>query len=64
MGLGITPPTPDWGYDLANGQQFLISNDWWMAFFPGVAIILIVLGFSMFAEGLNEYFNPNIGEKR
>ncbi len=64
LGLGITPPTPDWGYDLANGQQFLISNDWWMAFFPGVAIILIVLGFSMFAEGLNEYFNPNIGEKR
>ncbi len=64
LGLGITPPTPDWGYDLANGQQFIISNDWWMAFFPGVAIILIVLGFSMFAEGLNEYFNPNIGEKR
>ncbi|WP_156957492.1 ABC transporter permease [Hippea jasoniae] len=64
LGLGITPPTPDWGYDLANGQQFIISNQWWMAFFPGVAIILIVLGFSMFAEGLNEYFNPNIGEKR
>ncbi len=64
LGLGITPPTPDWGYDLANGQQFLISNDWWMAFFPGVAIILIVLGFSMFAEGLDEFFNPNIGEKR
>ncbi|AEA34220.1 ABC transporter permease [Hippea maritima] len=64
LGLGITPPTPDWGYDLANGQQFLISNDWWMSFFPGIAIILIVLGFSMFAEGLNEYFNPNIGEKR
>ncbi len=64
LGLGITPPTPDWGYDLSNGQQFLISNDWWMSFFPGIAIILIVLGFSMFAEGLNEYFNPNIGEKR
>ncbi|WP_022670623.1 ABC transporter permease [Hippea alviniae] len=64
LGLGITPPTPDWGYDLANGQQFIVSNNWWMAFFPGIAIILIVLGFSMFAEGLNEYFNPNIGEKR
>ncbi len=64
LGLGMVPPTPDWGYDLANGQRFLLQNDWWMVFFPGLAIILIVLGFSMFAEGLDEYFNPNIGEKR
>ncbi len=64
LGLGIAPPVPDWGYDLAKGQQFLLQNDWWMVVFPGLAIILIVLGFSMFAEGLDEYLNPNIGEKR
>ncbi len=64
LGLGIAPPTPDWGYDLAKGQQFILNNDWWMVVFPGIAIITIVLGFSMFAEGLDEYFNPNIGEKR
>ncbi len=64
LGLGIAPPTPDWGYDLAKGQQFILNNDWWMVLFPGLAIITIVLGFSMFAEGLDEYFNPNIGEKR
>ncbi len=64
LGLGIAPPTPDWGYDLAKGQQFILNNDWWMVLFPGIAIITIVLGFSMFAEGLDEYFNPNIGEKR
>lgn len=64
LGLGIPPPVPDWGYDLAKGQQFLLQNDWWMVVFPGIAIILLVLGFSMFAEGFDEYFNPNIGEKR
>ncbi len=64
LGLGIPPPVPDWGYDLATGQQFLLQNDWWMVVFPGIAIILLVLGFSMFAEGLDEYMNPNIGEKR
>ncbi len=64
LGLGIAPPTPDWGYDLSKGQQFILQNDWWLVVFPGLAIILIVLGFSMFSEGLNEYLNPNIGEKR
>ncbi len=64
LGLGIPPPVPDWGYDLAKGQQFLLQNDWWMVVFPGIAIILLVLGFSMFAEGMDEYLNPNIGEKR
>ncbi|WP_051962867.1 ABC transporter permease subunit [Mesoaciditoga lauensis] len=64
LGLGIAPPVPDWGYDLAKGQQFLLQNDWWMVVFPGIAIILLVLGFSMFAEGIDEYLNPNIGEKR
>ncbi len=64
LGLGIPPPIPDWGYDLAKGQQFLLQNDWWMVVFPGIAIILLVLGFSMFAEGMDEYLNPNIGEKR
>ncbi|MCD6238513.1 MAG: ABC transporter permease [Thermotogae bacterium] len=64
LGLGIPPPTPDWGYDLNNGQRFLLQNDWWMVLFPGIAIILVVLGFSLVGEGLNEYLNPNIGERR
>ncbi len=63
LGLGITPPTPDWGYDLNNGQRFLLQNYWWMVFFPGLAIVLIVLGFSMFGEGLNEYMNTSSGDR-
>ncbi|ACR80726.1 MAG: peptide/nickel transport system permease protein [Kosmotoga sp.] len=64
LGLGIAPPTPDWGYDLSNGQRFLLLNYWWMILFPGLAIITLVLGFSMFSEGMNEYLNPNVGETR
>jgi len=64
LGLGIAPPTPDWGYDLSSGQRFVLSRAWWAILFPGVSIITTVLGFSMFSEGLNEYLNPTIRERR
>lgn len=64
LGLGIAPPTPDWGFDLSNGQRFVLSKAWWGLLYPGLAIITIVLGFSMFSEGVNEYLNPTIKEKR
>jgi len=64
LGLGIAPPTPDWGYDLSNGQRFVLQNDWWMVLFPGLAIITVVLGFSFLSEGLNELLNPNVGDDR
>jgi len=64
LGLGIAPPTPDWGFDLSNGQRFVLSKAWWGLLYPGLAIIMIVLGFSMFSEGINEYLNPTIKEKR
>ncbi len=64
LGLGIAPPTPDWGFDLSNGQRFILSRAWWALLYPGLAIITIVLGFSMFSEGLNEFLNPTIREKR
>lgn len=64
LGLGIAPPTPDWGFDLSNGQRFVLSKAWWGLLYPGLAIITVVLGFSMFSEGVNEYLNPTIKEKR
>ncbi|ACJ75477.1 oligopeptide ABC transporter, permease protein [Thermosipho africanus TCF52B] len=64
LGLGIPPPTPDWGFDLSNGQRFVLSRAWWGLLFPGIAIITVVLGFSMFSEGLNELLNPTIRERR
>ncbi|ONN26981.1 peptide ABC transporter permease [Thermosipho affectus] len=64
LGLGIAPPTPDWGFDLSNGQRFVLSKAWWGLLYPGLAIVTVVLGFSMFSEGLNELLNPTIRERR
>lgn len=63
LGLGIAPPTPDWGFDLSNGQRFVLSRAWWALLYPGIAIITVVLGFSLFSEGLNELLNPTIRER-
>ncbi len=54
LGLGVPAPTPDWGFDLKNGQRNLLSGYWWPALWPGFFITLLALGFSLFGEGLNE----------
>ena len=53
LGLGVQPPTAEWGIMVAEGQGF-ITNAWWMTTFPGLAIVLLALGFSMMADGLGE----------
>ncbi len=60
LGLGpVVPPTPDWAYDLQKWYGVAVSQGyWWLAFWPGFFIMLAVLGFSMFGEGLNEKLNP------
>lgn len=58
LGLGIEPPTPDWGFDLNKGRQFFLAGYWWIGIFPGLAIIVTVLGFLLLGEGLNEILNP------
>ncbi len=63
LGLGIPPPTPDWGMDLSQGKAFLPSGSWWIITFPGIMISFTTLGFSMIGEGLNEILNPRITEK-
>lgn len=55
LGLGIQPPTPEWGLMIAEGQNF-IATAWWMTFFPGLAIVLLATGFSLLADGAAEYF--------
>ena len=53
LGLGAQPPTAEWGVMIAEGQQFL-STAWWICLFPGLAIVLLALGFSLIADGLAE----------
>ncbi|MEJ2666099.1 MAG: ABC transporter permease [Deinococcales bacterium] len=54
LGFGLPPPTPDWGFDIQNGQAFLQSGYWWLITFPGIAIVLTSLGFNLLGEGVGE----------
>lgn len=60
LGLGLPPGTPDWGYDISQGQGYFLSGYWWLVAFPGLMIVLVVLGFSLVGEGLNEILNPRL----
>ncbi len=62
LGLGMPPTIADWGIDLARGQRY-IQTAWWLITFPGIAIMLIVLAFTMMGEGLMEIFNPKLRER-
>lgn len=63
LGLGIPGGVPDWGFDLRMGHAALASGIWWPSTFPGLMIILLTLGFSLFGEGLNEILSPTLRRK-
>ncbi len=54
LGLGVQPPTAEWGIMVAEGQGF-ITTAWWITTFPGLAIVALALGFSLLADGLGEW---------
>jgi len=62
LGLGLPLDVPDWGIDLARGQEY-IRSAWWLITFPGLAVMLIVLAFTMMGEGLVEIFNPKLRDR-
>jgi peptide/nickel transport system permease protein len=62
LGLGLPPTIADWGIDVARGQRF-IQTGWWMVTYPGLAIIAVVLAFTLMGEGLTEIFNPKLRER-
>jgi peptide/nickel transport system permease protein len=59
IGLGLPPNTPDWGIDLAAGQDY-IRRAWWLITFPGIMVSIVTLGFSMLGESLSEILNPRL----
>lgn len=59
LGLGAQPPTPEWGKMLADSRQFLIQAPWTMIF-PGLAIMLTVLGFNLMGDGLRDALDPRM----
>jgi len=62
LGLGLPPPTPDWGFDLNKGKAYLPNGFWWPITFPGLMITLVALSFSLLGEGLGEILNPRLRE--
>jgi peptide/nickel transport system permease protein len=53
LGVGIQPPTPEWGVMISEGSPYIVSGQWWMSFFPGMALILMTAGFILVGDGLS-----------
>jgi peptide/nickel transport system permease protein len=62
LGLGVQPPRPSWGNMLAEGRDYL-SNAWWLATVPGLAISLVVLGANLFGDGLRDVLDPRLRQR-
>ena len=54
LGLSVTPPTPDWGYDLRVGQPFMLDGYWWLVLFPGLMVMLFAMAFALIGEAMSE----------
>jgi peptide/nickel transport system permease protein len=57
LGLGAQPPSPEWGVMISDGQNYLLSA-WWLSTLPGVALILVGIGFSLIGDGLADILRP------
>jgi peptide/nickel transport system permease protein len=58
IGLGVRPPTAEWGIMVADGSAFMVSGEWWIAFFPGGALMLAVFCFNLLGDGLRDIVDP------
>lgn len=58
IGLGVRPPEPEWGILVAEGAQYIVSGEWWVAFFPGMALMLAVFTFNLLGDALRDLFDP------
>jgi peptide/nickel transport system permease protein len=58
IGLGVRPPTPEWGIMVAEGAAFMVSGEWWIAFFPGGALMIAVFCFNLLGDGLRDIVDP------
>jgi len=58
IGLGVRLPTPEWGVMMSLGIERIISGQWWVSFFPGLAIAIAVMGFNLIGDGLRDLLDP------
>ncbi len=62
LGFGVQPPAPSWGNILTEGRIY-IFDAWWLTVFPGLAILITVLSFNLFGEGLRDALDPRLREE-
>ncbi|MFG1331202.1 ABC transporter permease [Xanthobacter oligotrophicus] len=58
IGLGVRPPTPEWGIMVAEGAAYIVSGEWWIALFPGLALMFAVFCFNLLGDGLRDIVDP------
>jgi ABC-type dipeptide/oligopeptide/nickel transport system permease subunit len=63
LGLGAQPPTAEWGAMLASSNDYITGGFWWIATFPGIAILISVLGFNLLGDGLRDVMDPKLRRK-
>lgn len=56
LGLGVIPPTPEWGQMVSEGRELV--EQWWVATFPGIAILTVVIGFNFLGDGIRDWLDP------
>ncbi len=58
IGLGVRPPDAEWGIMVAEGATYIVSGEWWLALFPGAALMLAVFCFNLMGDGLRDLVDP------
>jgi len=58
IGLGVRPPTPEWGIMVADGATYIVSGEWWIALFPGLTLMLAVFCFNLLGDVLRDIVDP------
>lgn len=58
IGIGVQAPAPEWGAMIRQGAEYVISGEWWVALFPGLALIAMVLGLNLTGDGLSDLLDP------
>lgn len=60
IGLGVRPPTAEWGIMVAEGATYIVSGEWWLALFPGTVLMLAVFCFNLLGDGLRDLIDPRM----
>jgi peptide/nickel transport system permease protein len=58
IGLGVRPPTPEWGIMVSEGASYIVSGEWWVFLFPGAALVLTVFSFNLLGDGIRDLLDP------